>query len=63
MNNPPLTYTIKDAVKATGLSRSSFYNLINSGRLPRLKVGKRVLLRAADIQQLLDNCQQVRVDD
>lgn len=58
MHSTPLTYTIADAVNATGLSRSSIYNLINDGRLTRIKVGKRVLLKVADIQNFLDSCQQ-----
>ena len=48
-----LTYTVPDVIAALGLSRPTVYNLINSGELPSLKVGKRRLIRAEALDRFL----------
>lgn len=48
----PLAVSISDAAKALGVGRSSVYNLIKSGRLEALKVGRRTLLTTASIKRL-----------
>lgn len=50
----PLTYNINGAVKATGISRTSLYKLIAAGELPIFKLAGRTLIRAADLQALID---------
>ena len=50
-----LTCSIKTATMVTGLSRSTLYNLIDSGQLTRIKVGKRALLKVADIEHFINN--------
>lgn len=50
----PLTYNINAAVKATGISRTSLYKLIGAGELPIFKLAGRTLIRAADLQALID---------
>ncbi len=47
-----LAISINDAAKALGVGRSSVYNLIKSGRLEALKVGRRTLLTTASIKRL-----------
>lgn len=47
-----LAISINDAAKALGVGRSSVYNLIKSGRLEALKVGRRTLLTMASIKRL-----------
>ena len=50
----PLSYTIQGAMAATGLGRSKLYELMASGALAKLKVGKRTLIRADSLRALID---------
>ena len=50
-----LSYTISEAVATTGISRSSLYELINNGDLKSIKVAGRRLIRAEDLQAMLEN--------
>lgn len=49
----PLCYRINDAVIASGLCRSQLYNLMRSGELPFVEVGKIRMIRASDLRKLL----------
>nr|WP_314089554.1 helix-turn-helix domain-containing protein [uncultured Shinella sp.] len=60
MNIVPITCTIANATKTTGLSRSTLYNLMKAKRLPYIKVGKRTLLKISDIEALLENDRETR---
>ena len=48
----PLAYSIPEAVRVTGLSRATLYNMFADGRLPSLKIGKRRLVEPGAIDQL-----------
>lgn len=50
----PLSYTIANAVKVTGLGRTSIYSLIAAGKLRAIKVGGRTLIPAASLRALID---------
>jgi excisionase family DNA binding protein len=56
----PITYTVANATKATGLSRSTLYNLMTAKQLPYIKVGKRTLLKVSDIEAFLENGRETR---
>jgi excisionase family DNA binding protein len=60
---PRLTLTIREALRATGLGRTTLYKLINSGQVRRVKVGKRTLVRYDDLQKLVapEDC-AIRLD-
>lgn len=49
----PLTVTIPDAVKATGMSRTSIYEALKRGDLTARKAGRRTLITFADLQAYL----------
>jgi excisionase family DNA binding protein len=49
----PLTYRVNEIAAATGLCRSQVYNLMRSGALPFIEVGKIRLVRADDLRKLL----------
>jgi hypothetical protein len=53
---PPgaLTITMKQAMAATGLGRTTVDKLCNAGKLTRVKVGGRALVTTESIQKLLD---------
>ena len=50
--------TVADAVEATSLSRSTIYEMIKSGELPTVKVGKRRLVPAVALQAWADSLTQ-----
>ena len=51
---PPMAYSIKDAVRVSGLSRARLYVLISAGKLPVSKIGTRALIRHQDLEALID---------
>jgi excisionase family DNA binding protein len=48
-----IAYTVKEASAATGISRSSIYNLIHDNKLETRKVGRRTLIPATSLKGLL----------
>lgn len=48
-----LTYTVDEAVRATGICKTSIFNLMKAGTLARVKVGKRTLIPAKSLQALV----------
>ena len=52
--NTKISYTIKEASAACGISRSTLYGLIKAGELVTVKIGSRTLIRRADLEGLLD---------
>jgi len=51
----PLTVRISTAVRITGLSRSRIYELIQSGDLETVKVGRATLVRYQSLKSLTAN--------
>jgi excisionase family DNA binding protein len=49
----PITLTIPDAVKASGISRSALYLALNRKELPARKAGRRTLIALADLEAYL----------
>lgn len=49
----PLAVTIPDAVKATGMSRTSIYEALKRGDLSARKAGRRTLISFADLEAYL----------
>lgn len=52
--NTKIAYTIKEAVVATGISRTTLYLLIKVGELTPVKIGARTLIRRADLEALIE---------
>lgn len=48
-----ITLTIPEAVRASGLSRSSIYVAMQQGQLSALKAGRRTLIRVVDLENYL----------
>jgi excisionase family DNA binding protein len=44
-----------ETAEALGLSRSTVKQLVSSGRLPAVRVGRRVLIPAAEIERFLQS--------
>ncbi|EPY03230.1 helix-turn-helix domain-containing protein [Magnetospirillum fulvum] len=51
----PLAYSIRDALAAVGIGRSSLYSEIGAGRLKTFKIGSRTLIAAEDLESWLDS--------
>ena len=49
----PIALQIPDAVKASGLGRSTLYRAIQDGKLPTRKAGKRTLILAEDLRSFV----------
>lgn len=49
----PLTLTIPDTVKVSGLSRSAIYEALKRGDLVARKAGRRTLISFADLEGYL----------
>lgn len=49
---PPLTVRVATAVRITGLSRSRIYELIQSGDLDTIKVGRATLIQFESLRKL-----------
>ncbi|MGV7030676.1 helix-turn-helix domain-containing protein [Methylobacterium symbioticum] len=51
--NTVLSYSVAEAVGASGVGRSFLYEQIKSGRLKARKLGRRTLILAEDLQSWL----------
>jgi len=47
---------IDDAAKTLGLSPWTVRRLIDRGKLKRVKIGRRVLLKTTEIQRFVESC-------
>lgn len=56
----PLTVRIPEAARMTGLGRTKLYELIASGDLAVVKIGRATLITMASIEALLERCGQCR---
>lgn len=51
----PIAVTIPDAVKASGMSRSSIYEALKRGDLSARKAGRRTLISFSELQAYIAN--------
>ncbi|WP_426265163.1 helix-turn-helix domain-containing protein [Sphingomonas sp. PWP1-2] len=49
----PITVTIADTQRVTGLGRTKLYELIGNGRLKTVKIGRRTLVSTDSIRALV----------
>lgn len=50
----PLVLTVEQARKLLGLSRSLIYQAINSGQIPSIRIGRRILIPTAQLERLIN---------
>lgn len=50
----PLLFSIKAAAEHLGLSRSSLYELVRSGEVEHIRVGRRILLSRASLDRFIE---------
>ncbi len=56
----PIAVTIPDAVKVSGMSRTSIYEALKRGDLTARKAGRRTLISFADLQAYLAGLPEYR---
>lgn len=49
-----LSYTVEEAVSATGLNRNAFYRAMSANELRTFKVGRRRMVSAKALQEFID---------
>lgn len=47
----PLTLTVEQAAKVLGISRSTAYELVHTGDIPSLRLGRRIVIPAARLAE------------
>jgi excisionase family DNA binding protein len=52
--NSKISYSVREAAEASGLGRTTLYELIKAGELRPVKIGTRTLIRRADLEALLE---------
>lgn len=55
MDIKPLALTVAEALKATGLGRTKFYELVNEGRIKTISLGRRRLVVYASLEALVSS--------
>jgi excisionase family DNA binding protein len=50
---PRATLTVAEAAAVLGISRSAAYDLVHEGRIPALRLGRRIVVPAHDLDELL----------
>ena len=51
-----LAYTIPEAIKVTGIGRTTIYSMLQDGRLKGIKNGRRTLITAEALKELIASC-------
>ena len=47
-------YSVKEMMDYLGIQRTYAYKILREGKLPKIKLGKRILIRESDLQAFLD---------
>ena len=59
----PYLASIPDAQRALGIGRTTAYRLMDAGKLQRVKIGRRSLIRVASIKALAGESAKPNQDD
>ncbi len=55
---PKIVLSVEEARKLLGLSRGSMYQAINSGQVPSVRIGRRLLIPRVRLEQMLNGPNQ-----
>ena len=53
-----LTVSVPTAARLLGIARNSAYNAVHEGRIPSLRIGKRIVIPRVALERLLECRQQ-----
>ncbi len=51
---PRLTFTVSESAEILGVSRTTAYELVRSGALPCVRLGRRIVITRRTLEELLD---------
>lgn len=51
----PISYTIEQATKVSGICRTTLFEILKSGSIPRIKIGRRTLIRHVDLMNFVND--------
>ena len=54
VSNERLVFTVEEARRLIGLSRGLMYDAIHRGEIPSMRIGRRILIPRAALQQMLE---------
>lgn len=54
----PLTYSLAEAAAVLGVGETLMRELVRTGRVPMLRLGRRVLVRRSTLERLLEEAEQ-----
>ncbi len=57
----PLAYSIRGAVRASGLARSRLYDLMEKGDISAFKIGRRTMIRADSLAAFIASLPPARI--
>ena len=57
---PKLAFRVEELVHVLGLGKTTIWDLISSGRLAHIKVGKAVLVTLKQLEDFLDRMEHLR---
>ena len=58
-NTDRLVFTVNEARQKLGISRGLTYEAIRTGKIPSIRIGRRILIPKAALQRLLENDSQL----
>ena len=58
----PLVWSVSDAARMLGISRAFAYELIASGKLPHVRLGRRVVVPRRVVEALIDAAVETRAE-
>jgi excisionase family DNA binding protein len=56
MTEERLTMSVREAAHALGISTSLVYELVRVGRLPGIRLGRRVVISRSALERFVDGC-------
>lgn len=56
MNDYRVTLNVQEVCRALGISRGLCYEMLRSGRLPCIRLGKRFLVPKKALEKMLEDC-------
>jgi len=62
MKDMNMTYTVDQTARILGLSRNGTYALVREGKIPALRLGKRILIPRRKLERMLSDDQQTSAE-
>jgi len=57
----PLVYSVDEARKLLKISRGLIYQAINTGRIPSIRIGRRILIPRSGLKRLFDEVEDAQL--